>query len=74
MDSSAHHSRQIREEAAMAAIGFNTAHQSEHFREQLKTALAAFREILDALVSNRMRRVAAEAEHVCPRQRPGNAQ
>ena len=48
----------------MAAITFNAAHQKVHIGEQLKTALAAFREILDAFVSNRMRRVAAEAEHV----------
>ena len=52
----------------MAAITFNTAHQKEHVREQLKTVLAAFREMLDAFVSNRMRRAAAEAEHVRPRQ------
>src|ERR1019366_6258207 len=44
----------------MAAITFNAAHQKVHSREQLKTALAAFREILDAFVSNRMRRAAAE--------------
>jgi hypothetical protein len=48
----------------MAAITLNTAHQKEHVREQLDTVLAAFREMLDAFVSNRMRRAAAEAEHV----------
>ena len=55
----------------MAAITFNTAHQAEHLRQRLKTALAAFREMLDTFVSNRMRRAAAEAEHVRPRQAPG---
>ena len=51
----------------MAAITFNAAHQKVHIREQLKTVLAASREMLDVFVSNRMRR-AAEAEHVRPRQ------
>jgi hypothetical protein len=68
---SAHHARQVREEAIMAAITFTTAHQKEQVREPLKTALAAFHEMLDAFVSNRMRRAAAEAEQVRPRQRPG---
>jgi hypothetical protein len=48
----------------MAAITFNATHQKEHVREQLKTALAAFREMLDIFVSNQMRRAAAEAEQV----------
>ena len=47
----------------MAAITFNTTHQKEQVREQLKTALTALREMLDAFVSNRMRQAAAEAEH-----------
>ena len=55
----------------MAAITFNAAHQKEHVREQLKTALAAFREMLDIFVSNQMRRAAAEAEQVRPRHPPG---
>jgi hypothetical protein len=55
----------------MAAITFNTAHRKQHVREQLKTVLAAFRRMLDAFVSNRMRRAAAEAGHVRPRQRQG---
>jgi hypothetical protein len=55
----------------MAAIAFNTAHRKEQVREQFKDVLAAFREKLDAFVSNRMRRAAAEAEQVRPRQRPG---
>ena len=48
----------------MAAITFNTAHQKDHVREQLKIVLGAFREMLDAFVSNRMRQAAAEAEQV----------
>jgi hypothetical protein len=54
----------------MAAITFNATHQKAYVREQLKTALAAFREMLDIFVSNQMRRAAAEAEQVHPRQRP----
>ena len=57
----------------MAAITFNTAHQKEHAREQLKTVLAVLREMLDAFVSNRMQRAAAEAEHVRPRQLRGTS-
>ena len=48
----------------MAAITLNTAHQKEQVREQLKIVLGAFREMLDAFVSNRMRQAAAEAEQV----------
>jgi len=51
----------------MAAITFNTA-QKEQVRKQLETALAAYREMLDTFVSNRMRQAAAEAEHARPRQ------
>jgi hypothetical protein len=68
MASSAHNARWIREEAVMAAITFNAAHQKVHIREQLKTVLAAFREMLDAFASNWMRQAAAEAEHARPRQ------
>jgi hypothetical protein len=68
MASSAHHGRWIREEAAMAAITLNTVNQATHVREQLKPVLAAFGEMLDAFVSNRMRRTAAEAEHARSRQ------
>jgi hypothetical protein len=64
MASSAHHGRWIREEAAMAATTFSAVHQVGQVREQLKTALAAFRAMLDAFVSNRMRRTAAETQHV----------
>jgi hypothetical protein len=73
MASSAYHGRWIREEAAMAAIAFNTVNQATHVREQLKTVLATFREILDTLVSNRMRRTAAEAEHARSRQPLGTS-
>jgi len=40
----------------MAAITFNAAHQKVHIREQLKTVLAAFREMLDVFVSKGMLR------------------
>ena len=52
----------------MAATTFTAPFRKEHVREQLDTVLNAFREILDAFVSNRIRRAAAEAEHVRPRQ------
>ncbi len=52
----------------MAAITFNAAHQREHVREQLIPVLSALREMLDAFVSNRMRRAAAEAEYARPTQ------
>jgi hypothetical protein len=54
----------------MAAITFNTAQQKEQLREQLKAALTALREMLDAFVSNRMRQAAAEAEQVRARRIP----
>jgi hypothetical protein len=57
----------------MAAITFNSAHQRKRVREQLKTVLIAFREMLDAFVSNRMRRAAAEAGHVGVRAVPGTS-
>ncbi len=52
----------------MAAITFNTAYQKQQFREQLEAVLAVLRETLDAFVSNRMQRAAAEAEHARLRQ------
>jgi hypothetical protein len=58
MASSAHHRRELREEAA---ITFNTAHRKLHIRERLDAVLAAFRGLLDAFVSNRMRRAVAQA-------------
>ena len=57
----------------MAAITLNTVNQATHVREQLKTVLAAFRAMLDAVVSNRIRRTAAEAEHARSRQPLGTS-
>jgi len=54
----------------MAAIPFNAAHRKEQARKQLETALAAYREMLDTFVSNRMRQTVADAEHAHPRQGP----
>lgn len=54
----------------MAAITFNTARQKQRVRERLITLLVAFGEILDVFASNRMRRVAAAAEHARPRRIP----
>ena len=51
----------------MAAITFNAAHQKVHIGEWLKTVRGAFRQMIDAFVSNRLRRAAAEAEHIRPR-------
>ena len=51
----------------MAAITFNTTHQAEQIRGRLKAVLAVLRKILDAFVSNRMRRAVAEAGQVRPR-------
>jgi hypothetical protein len=66
----AHHGCWIREEAAMAAA-FYAAHRKGHVREQFGGVVTALREMLDAFVSNRMRRAAAEAEHVRPRPTQG---
>jgi hypothetical protein len=55
----------------MAAITFNTAHQKAHIREQLKTVLTVLREMLDAFISYRMQRAAAEAEYIRPRRPHG---
>lgn len=52
----------------MTAITLNTAHQAERFGQKLETLLAVLRDMLDAFVSNRMRKAAAEAEYV--RSRP----
>jgi hypothetical protein len=41
----------------MAAITFDATHQKEHIRKRLETVFAAFGEMLDAFVSNRMRRL-----------------
>jgi hypothetical protein len=55
----------------MAPITFDAVQQAAHARDQLKAVLAAVRELLDAFVSNRMRRAAAEAEHAHSRQPSG---
>ncbi len=55
----------------MAAITFDTAHRKQPAREQFQTVPAALRDMLDAFVSNRMRRAAAEAEHIRPRRPRG---
>jgi hypothetical protein len=70
MASSAHHTCWIRQEAAMAVITFNTAHQKEQARKQLETALTAYREILDTFVNNRMPRAPAEADQIPQRRIP----
>jgi hypothetical protein len=57
----------IREEAALAAITFNTPHQADRARGWLQPVLAVLHETLDRFVSYRMRLAAAEAEQVCPR-------
>ena len=56
----------------MAAITFNTARQKEA-REQLKTALTAYRQMLDTFVKDRMPRTEVEADQA-PTQRVPNAQ
>jgi hypothetical protein len=70
---SAHHPRWIREEAAMAAIAFNSAHRAEHIGGRLKPALTVLREMFDAYVSHRLRLAASEAEQIRPRQLPGTS-
>jgi hypothetical protein len=57
----------------MAAITFNTTHQKQHVREQVKTVLAVLHSALDAFVSNRMQRAAAEAGYAYPPQLQGPA-
>jgi hypothetical protein len=56
------------EEAAMAALPFNTAYRKEQVRKQIEAALAAYREMLDTFASDQMRQAAAEAERARPRQ------
>ena len=52
----------------MAPIPFNAVCRRMHVLEQLKSALSAFGDTLDALASNRMRHAVAETEHVRQRQ------
>jgi hypothetical protein len=51
----------------MAEVTFNTADRDEQVREQVKAAVAAYRDMLDTFVSSRARSAAAEAGEVCPR-------
>ena len=55
----------------MAAITFSAADRKLHIQERLKPALAAFRAMLDAFVSHRMRRAAAQAGHISRRRPQG---
>jgi hypothetical protein len=55
----------------MAAITFNTADQEEQVRQQIKAALAAYREMLDTFVGNQTRPAAEDAGQARPRQTPG---
>ena len=57
----------------MAAITFNTTQQKERAREQLKTALTAYREMLDTFVKDRMPRTEVESDQA-PTQHVPNAQ
>jgi hypothetical protein len=56
---SSHHGHWIREEAAMAAIAFNTAQRAA---ERLEAVLTAVGEKFDVFVSYQIRQAAAEAE------------
>jgi hypothetical protein len=56
------------EKAAMATITFNTTDRNEQVREQIRTALAAYRAMLDTYVGSQ---AAEEAEHARPHQTPG---
>jgi hypothetical protein len=52
----------------MAEATFDTVHQQEQVRKQVKTAVEAYRQMLETFVNSPMRRAASEAEH--GRQRP----
>jgi hypothetical protein len=64
MNSLAHLASRIRQEAVTAAEALNTTSQKEQIRERLQIFVSRLRSLLDALVTNRMRHAAAEAEHV----------
>ena len=51
----------------MATTTLNITSQREKIRERAQILLSLLRSLFDALVSNRMRHAAAEAEHVQPR-------
>jgi hypothetical protein len=55
----------------MATITFNTADQDERIRKQIKTALAAYHEMLDNFAGNQMRQDAEESEQAKLRRNPG---
>jgi hypothetical protein len=57
----------------MAAITFNAEHQDERVREQVKAAVAAYRAMLDAFVTEPARRTASEIEQTGPRQLTGTS-
>jgi hypothetical protein len=46
----------------------NTADRQERVREQIKTAVTAYRAMLDANIKNRARRTASEPGQVRPQQ------
>jgi hypothetical protein len=52
----------------MAANPLDAAHQKQQVQEQLEAALAAYREMLDTYVHNRVPRAAAEADRSPERQ------
>ena len=50
----------------MAEVTFNTADREAQVREQVKTAVAAYRDMLDIFVGGRARSATAEAGEVGP--------
>jgi hypothetical protein len=59
---------QIRKEATMAAITFDGMDQEERVRQQVKAAVAAYREMLDRFVNEPIRPSALEGEQSAARQ------
>jgi hypothetical protein len=53
----------IGEEAAMAAVIFNSEHRKDAARARPNAGIAAVRAVLDAFVSNRLRHAAAQSSH-----------
>jgi hypothetical protein len=51
------------EEAAMATIT-NTAHRKEQAQEQLKAALATYREMLDTFINNQAPKTATDTDRI----------
>jgi hypothetical protein len=52
----------------MAEATFNTAHQQALVRQEVKTAVEAYRQMLDTFVNKPMRRALSAAEPVRPQQ------